>query len=187
MPTTHDAVTLGQVMQYNKINADPIAVCRLFCKGDVNELTMAEAERISATMIELINAGQPVFKPFIEIGEIQYGFHPDLNAVAVGEFVDMEEFCKSPTDHAHDFMAVVYRPVKRRIANRYEIESYQPGSIDHDPDVFKSVPFSVYRGALAFFLTLAAGFATNLAKYLASQPSEAMTTTAEGSQATTKV
>lgn len=165
LPASHDHVTLGQVMQYNRINSDPVAVCRLFCKGDVNQMTYAETVITAQTIVELMNMGEPVFKPFIEIGEITYGFHPDLNGMLVGEFIDMEEFCKEPTQNAHKFMSVIYRPVKRRIANRYEIEPYRPDSIEYHPEAFLDVPYSVYRGALAFFLTLAVGFVSSSSSY----------------------
>jgi len=165
LPASHDAITLGQVMQYNRINADPVAVCRLFCKGDVNQMTYAETVITAQTIVELMNMGEPVFKPFIEIGETTYGFHPDINGMLVGEFIDMEAFCKEPTQNAHKFMAIIYRPVKRRIGNKYEIIGYQPDSMDYNPDAFLDVPFSVYRGALAFFLTLAVGFTNSLDSY----------------------
>lgn len=156
-------------MRYNKINSNPIEICKTFCKGDVDQITYDEAIAIAETIIELMNLGEPIFKPFIEVEGIQYGFHPDINGMLVGEYIDMEAFCADPTNSAHKFMSVIYRPVKRRVGNRYEIVPYQPDGIDYNPEVMLSVPFSIYRGALAFFLTLAAGFVINLNNYSPNQ------------------
>jgi hypothetical protein len=169
LPSSHDRITLGQVMRYNKINADPVAVCKLFCKGDIEKATYNEVVVIAESIVELMNMGEPVFKPMVEIQGVEYWFHPDLSGMTTAEFVDMSAFCDNPSEDAHRFMAVIYRPLKRRVSNRYEIKSYQPDSIDYNPELFLDVPFSVYRGALAFFLTLAVGFVNNLSSYSPTQ------------------
>lgn len=181
LPKSHDAITIGQVMRYNKVNGNPIDVCKTFCKGDVDQVTYDEAMAIAETIVDLMNMGEPIFKPFIDIGGVQYGFHPDLNGMLVGEFIDMEAFCADPSNNAHKFMSVIYRPVKRRVGNRYEIQPYQPDSIEYHPDAFLDVPFSVYRGALAFFLTLAAEFESNLSSFSRNKIKQ-LTTTSENEQ-----
>lgn len=159
-------------MRYNKVNSNPIEICKTFCKGDVDQVTYDEAIAISETIVELMNMGEPIFRPFIEVDGVSYGFHPDLNGMLVGEYIDMEAFCGDPSNNAHKFMSVIYRPIKRRVGNRYEILPYQPEGIDYNPEAFLDVSFSVYRGALAFFLTLAAAFVSSSSSYFQSLMTE---------------
>jgi hypothetical protein len=168
MPTTHDDITLGQVMRYNFYPMNNTQIVKNFCTGNVNDLTLDECDLIADALLELLAESPVQFKPFITIDGIEYGFIPDMNAISTGEYIDLETFCATPSETAHKAMAVLYRPITIKVGKRYEIEKY---STKHQlyADEFKNVPYSVFTGASAFFLTLTTESENNLSRFSVAQ------------------
>jgi len=165
IPTNQNDITLIQVMTYNSSALDRIGVVKTFCSGDVNELSLDEADLISATVLELLNDGHPVFNPFVTINDVTYGFNPNLRKMSVSEFVDLDEYCKTPNTTAHNAMSVLYRPITMRIGKKYTIEKYSDTRALECAEELKHMPFDLYRGAIAFFLICQNHCMNNLSKY----------------------
>ena len=61
----------------------------------------------------------------IEIDEVRYGFHPDLDSLTLGEYADIETFVKMDIDkHLPEVMAILYRPIVEEKNEIYTIEPY---------------------------------------------------------------
>ena len=54
-----------------------------------------------------------------------YGFHPDLQDMTLGEYIDVDTFI-GDWSNIHTAMNVLYRPIKQRTGGKYLIEDYQP-------------------------------------------------------------
>ena len=64
-------------------------------------------------------------KRIIEINGVEYGFHPDLDSISLGEYADIEQFIKNGIDSSlPELMAVLYRPIKLKKNDIYIIEPY---------------------------------------------------------------
>ena len=67
----------------------------------------------------------------------------------MGEYVDIETFCKDSYKNLHKIMSVLYRPIVKEKGTRYSIEEYNPS--EYKEDEFKDFPLLVSMSALNFF------------------------------------
>ena len=93
----------------------------------------------------------PKFTPTFKIGDIEFGFIPELEEISFGEYVDLDSHLQS-WDNFHKAMAVLYRPIKTRKGDKYEIKDYDP-NIDMQ-ELMKFAPLDVCIAASVFFWTL---------------------------------
>ena len=56
-----------------------------------------------------------------------YGFHPDLQDMTLGEYIDVDTFI-GDWSNIHTAMNVLYRPIKQRTGGKYLIEDYDPNT-----------------------------------------------------------
>lgn len=90
---------------------------------------------------------------FITVDNVQYGFHPNLKDMTLGEFVDLETYTKDINVNLHKILSIVYRPVKKRENDKYIIEDYEPS--DERANLFKKhLTVKEFNGASVFFYNL---------------------------------
>jgi hypothetical protein len=94
---------------------------------------------------------KPQLVPTFTIGEQEFGFIPELDNITYGEFVDLDTYLQD-VQYMHKTMAVLYRPIKQKVKNRYLIEPYE--SAGKYADLMKQSPMSVALGAVLFFYRL---------------------------------
>jgi hypothetical protein len=93
-------------------------------------------------------------KRIIEINGVEYGFHPDLDSISLGEYADIEQFIKNGIDSSlPELMAVLYRPVKLKKNDIYIIDAYD-GDIRLRAEEMKLMSAEQVQSALVFFYTL---------------------------------
>jgi hypothetical protein len=93
----------------------------------------------------------PKFQPTFKIGDIEFGFIPELEEISFGEYVDLDSHLQS-WDNFHKAMSVLYRPIKTRKGDKYDIKDYDP-----NPDMqelMKFAPLDICIAASVFFWTL---------------------------------
>jgi len=89
---------------------------------------------------------------FIHIDGIEYGFEPNLSKMSYGAYLDVTKHENlSIDDNWAEVMSILYRPVKLRQRQLYEIEPYS-GKVDKER--FLKVTMDVHFGALFFFINL---------------------------------
>jgi hypothetical protein len=93
----------------------------------------------------------PKFQPTFKIGDIEFGFIPELEEISFGEYVDLDSHLQS-WDNFHKAMSVLYRPIKTRKGDKYDIKDYDP-NIDMQ-ELMKFAPLDVCIAASLFFWTL---------------------------------
>ena len=99
----------------------------------------------------------------VDFNGVKYGFIPNLSSISLGEFVDIEEYCKKPYDNLHKIMSVLYRPIIKERGERYNIEEYKPDEFEQDK--FKDFPIIESVSALSFFFRLGKQLKLALLKY----------------------
>ena len=111
-------------------------------------------DKAVASIANLVQSNkQPLVKTF-EVLNVKYGFVPALDEMSYGEYLDLTEYFKDPTEYAPIIMSIVYRPITKEISNMYEIEPYS-GTSDPKIELFKHVlTMDVVFGAISFFLDL---------------------------------
>jgi hypothetical protein len=93
----------------------------------------------------------PKFQPTFKIGDIEFGFIPELEEISFGEYVDLDSHLQS-WDNFHKAMSVLYRPIKTRKGDKYDIKDYDP-NIDMQ-ELMKFAPLDICIAASVFFWTL---------------------------------
>lgn len=136
--------------------ADDLALS-IFCGIDKDEQSLFPVNEIEdiKTILAGVFIQNPELQRFLKIGGVEYGFHPKLEDISIGEFVDLEEYMKDPIKNATKWMAILYRPVTKKLFNRHEIEPYHPDK--HDGSAFEDITMDVVQGALLFFYRLEIG------------------------------
>ena len=120
----------------------------------VKELSLRDVAVIFGKLAE-IQGGQSVeLKRVMEINGIDYGFHPDLSEITLGEYADIESFIKEGLEkNMPEIMAILFRPVLERKDNAYTIEAYD-GDITMRTEAMKKMSASQVQAALFFFSNL---------------------------------
>ena len=86
---------------------------------------------------------------------VEYGIIPDLSAITLGEYADLETFLSNNiTDNLCDIASVLFRPLTDRYEGGYSIESYDLQSAKKRSIAFKTLSSSQVQNALVFFWNL---------------------------------
>jgi hypothetical protein len=125
----------------------------IFCGirlADVAKIKLTSLNEMVLHFTNLFSA-KPEFKQTFKIGDIEFGFIPELEEITFGEYVDLDSHLQS-WDKFHKAMAVLYRPIKTRSGEKYEIAEYNPNK-DME-ELMQYAPLDVCIAASVFFWTL---------------------------------
>jgi hypothetical protein len=125
----------------------------IFCglnMRDVIKIKWSDVKELIAHFNELFKQKNE-FTPTFKIEGLEFGFIPNLEDITFGEYVDLENNI-TKIDNFHKAMAVMYRPIKTRSKDKYEIIPYT--GTDEFSDLMKFAPLDVVMSASLFFWTL---------------------------------
>ena len=141
----------------------------------VQELALSDVVAIMSKVGELQAKQDTKLKNLIEINEVEYGFHPDLDSITLGEYADIEQFIKEGIDSSlPELMAVLYRPIKEKKNGIYIIEAYD-GNIRMRAEEMKQMSAEQVQSALMFFFALGRKLSEIMPLYLMEQLKEMKT------------
>tara|TARA_R110000765_G_scaffold403162_1_gene499176 strand:- start:41 stop:643 length:603 start_codon:yes stop_codon:yes gene_type:complete len=118
----------------------------------IKELQLSDVALIMSKISELQVKEDTKLKRIIEINKIEYGIHPDLSEITLGEYADIEQLIKIGIEKKlPELMAVLYRPVKKKHKNGvYVIEAYD-GDIRMRAEEMKKMSAEQVQSAMVFF------------------------------------
>ena len=91
----------------------------------MKELSIRDVAIIMSKIAELQGEQDTVLKKVFEIEGVEYGMHPDLSELTLGEYADIESFIKAGFEkNMPEIMAVLFRPIKERNGSAYVIDAY---------------------------------------------------------------
>ena len=179
IPSSLNEITLRQYKQFldiqkeNKedrfLNAKMIQV---FCKVNLEQvmrLKLSDSESIVKIISDMFEEKPALVKKF-KIGKTEYGFHPELDAMTLGEYIDLDTFI-SDWDNIEKAMNVLYRPVLVSVKERYSIEDY---NIDTASDML-DMPMDAVMSAVFFLWNLGIELSTAMTNSLDNQETELLT------------
>ena len=175
IPTDLNEITLQQYQQFVKVKDKTTdnemmaeKMIQIFCDIELKEIInikFTEVQKLVAHFNKLFSE-TPKFAPTFKIKDMEFGFIPDLQNISFGEYVDLEENLKS-WDTYHKAMAVMYRPIKLKVKNSYELIEYT-GTAEYS-DLMKFAPLGVVLSSSVFFWTLGSELLTATIAYLESE------------------
>ncbi len=125
----------------------------IFCglkMKDVVKVKWSDVKSLTLHLNEIFKA-KPKFQATFKIKDMEFGFIPNLEDMTFGEYIDLESNI-SNVETFHKAMAVMYRPITKKVKDRYEIFEYK--GTDEFSDVMKYASLDVVLGATVFFSTL---------------------------------
>ena len=120
----------------------------------IEQLSLRDVALIMGRVSELQATTNSSFKRIVEIEGIEYGFHPNLDDITLGEYADLEQFIKvGLEENLANVMAVLYRPVVEKKNEVYTIEAYGEG-FQIRAEQMKKMSAEQVQSALVFFYNL---------------------------------
>tara|TARA_R100001443_G_scaffold103809_1_gene112264 strand:+ start:733 stop:1332 length:600 start_codon:yes stop_codon:yes gene_type:complete len=154
---------------------ETIAALSNIPKQLVKELALKDVAVLMSKIAELQQKQDTKLKRIIEIDGIEYGFHPDLDSITLGEYADIETFIKNGIEkHLAELMAVLYRPIKEKKNDIYIIDAYD-GNIRLRTEEMKKMSAEQVQSALVFFYNLGRELSAILPLYLMERLTEMQT------------
>ena len=151
---------------------ETIAALSNIPKQLIKELALKDVAILMSKIAKLQQKQDTNLKKIIEIEGIEYGFHPDLDSITLGEYADIETFIKNGIEnHLAELMAVLYRPIKEKKNDIYIIDSYD-GNIRLRTEEMKKMSAEQVQSALVFFYTFGKELSEILPSFLMEQLKE---------------
>ena len=121
----------------------------------IKQLSLRDVAIIMGKVAEIQAEQDSSLKRIIKIEGKEYGFHPNLDDITLGEYADLETFIKNGIEeHLPEVMAVLYRPVTEKTnSGVYTIEKYG-GDFTIRADKMKMMSAEQVQSALRFFFVL---------------------------------
>ena len=120
----------------------------------VKELPLKDVAIIMEKIAELQVEQSTLLKKVIEIDGVEYGMHPNLDSITLGEYADIETLIKDGLEkNMPELMAVLFRPVIEKSESNseaYTIEAYD-GEIAIRAEEMKKMSAEQVQSSLFFF------------------------------------
>jgi len=117
----------------------------------IKQLALSDVAAILNRVTELQDEKDSSLKQIIEVDGKEYGFHPQLSDITLGEYADIETFIKNGVqENLPEIMSVLYRPIVEKEGDAYIIEAYD-SNIDIRAEKFKKMKAENVESALVFF------------------------------------
>lgn len=153
---------------------------QLFCGIDLKDVAQIKyrtVEEITSNIITMFTKEHKFINRF-KIGNVEFGFIPNLEDITLDEYVDITTYIND-FDNMHKAMAVLFRPITANIPfyyfwkkkeYLYSIEPYKNTATYCD--VMKHAPLDATLGAIVFFYNLATELIISSLNYLETHKAE---------------
>ncbi len=174
IPTSLDEITLEQYQKFLSIAKDnpdgeflQHKMVEIFCGIDLKnaaKISYKDVNEITTNLSNLFLQKYDLKRTF-KLGNTEFGFITNLDEITLGEYTDLDKYI-SNWDMMHNAMAVLYRPITKKLKDKYQIEEYN-GSYTYC-EAMKFAPVDIALGAVVFFYNLGNEFIDMTASAIAS-------------------
>ena len=179
IPTSLKDITLRQYKKFLKLqekvtderllNAKMIEI---FCGikfEQVMLLKLSDSQEIIDLLLKIFESKPSLVSKF-KLNGIEYGFHPELDDLTLGEYIDLDTFI-GDWDNMEKAMNVLYRPVLVKMKDKYSIDSYVL-----ENDVFLlDMPMDAVMSSIFFLWNLGLDLSTIMTNSLDNKESQVLT------------
>jgi len=179
IPTDLSEITLRQYKHFLKIqktvddeNFLSAKIIEIFCKvrlEDVMQIKFNDSEFIVNTLTEMFEQKPNLVTKF-KLNNKVYGFHPQLDDLTLGEYIDLDTFV-GDWENIEKAMAVLYRPVVNKLKDKYTIEEYKVGK---DAELL-DMPMDAVLSSIFFLWNLGLDLSKAMMNYLDKEETQALT------------
>lgn len=172
VPTSLKDITLAkwlEVQEVYKVSTEEILtkmkVIQIICNipfDVICDIAVNDIDKIYSTIELMFN--QEIKIENFELNGIEYGFIPNLEEMSGAEFIDLEKYLKE--EDALSVMAVLYRPIVKKVDNLYQIEKYK--GAEKNRGAMVNAPSYNYVAATFFFMNLLKELMIGIPNYIQS-------------------
>jgi len=175
VPTTLNEIPLKSYQEFLKVqqgsnDEEFVAqkMIQIFCGIELKDIVKMKLTSLNELIVHFKNLFEqkPKFQPTFKIGSQEFGFITNLEEITFGEYVDLENNLLKWEDY-HKAMAVMYRPIKMKFKDKYEIVDYTPMEEMHE--LMKFTPVDIAISSSVFFWNLGSELLTATLTYLERQ------------------
>ena len=149
---------------------DTISVLSDIPKKVINELAIGDVAILLKKIADLQAKEDTKLKRIIKVDGIEYGFHPNLEEITLGEYADIETYLKNGLeDNLTKLIAVLYRPITEKDGKEYSIEAYGISDSRMRAKKFAKMKARDVNSSLVFFWNLGKELSIILPLYLMEQ------------------
>jgi len=172
VPTTLEEITLSQYQKFLKTQEGSndnefIAqkMVQIFCGIDFKDIVKMKLTDLNELILHFksLFEQKPKFQPTFKIGSQEFGFITKLEDITFGEYVDLENNLQKWETY-HKALAVMYRPVKMKFKDKYEIIDYT--TMPEMQDLMKFAPLDIAISSSVFFWNLGSELLQSSLSYL---------------------
>jgi hypothetical protein len=141
----------------------------IFCNVELKYVSQFKHKQIIQIVTTINNLFDkiPPFKNKFTLNGIDYGFIPNLDDISQGEYMDLDNYIVDVAN-LHRSMAVMFRPIKTKLKDKYIIEPYE-GS-DMYAEKMLDAPLDVVLASRVFFYHLGRELLKSTLIYLEGNP-----------------
>ena len=179
IPTSLKDITLRQYKRFLKVQKEidndlalNSKMIEIFCNIKLEKVMLLKLNDTNQ-IIEMITKTfeqKPSLVSKFKLNGIEYGFHPQLDDLTLGEYIDLDNFI-GDWDNMEKAMNVLYRPVIVKLKEKYSIEEYRVGTESELLDM----PMDAVMSSVFFLWNLGLELSTVMTNYLDNQNNEALT------------
>jgi hypothetical protein len=179
IPTSLSEITLRQYKRFLEVQKEidnDIALnskmIEIFCNVTLEKvmlLKLKDSQEIINILSEMFETKPSLVSKF-KLNGIEYGFHPQLDDLTLGEYIDLDNFI-GDWDNMEKAMNVLYRPILVKVKEKYSIEEYRVGTESELLDM----PMDAVMSSVFFLWNLGLELSTVMTNYLDNQDNEALT------------
>ena len=179
IPTDLSEITLRQYKHFLKIQKSvddesflSAKIIEIFCGVNLQEVMQIkfnDSEFIVDTLTEMFEQKPNLVSKF-KLNNKEYGFHPQLDDLTLGEYIDLDTFI-GDWENIEKAMAVLYRPVVNKLKDKYTIEDYKVG---RDADML-DMPMDAVLSSIFFLWNLGIDLSKAMMNYLDKEEVQALT------------
>jgi hypothetical protein len=160
IPTSLDEIPLKRYQDFLKVQSTSTdeefvaqKMIEIFCGVELKNVVKIKVTDLNDLIQHFTKlfSEKPKLKQTFVMGNYEFGFIPNLEDITFGEYVDLDAHVQNWSSY-HKAMAVLYRPIKTRTKNGYEIIDYEPNVAFQD--LMQYAPLSVAISASLFFWNL---------------------------------
>ena len=170
VPSNLSEISLKQYQKFLKLQESnensyflQCKMIEVFCNLDaksVRLLKISDADRVVDIINNMFEAKPDLIRTF-KIGGVEYGIIPDLDEISLGEYIDLDTYI-GDWQNMQIAMNVLYRPISKKIGNKYLIKEY---ALDAK-EKLEEIPMDVVLGSIFFLWNLGIDLSKTMVNYL---------------------
>ena len=179
IPTSLKDITLGQYKRFLKLE-DSIEderflnakMIEIFCGIELEQvmlLQVRDSQEIVNILSQLFDEKPTLVKRF-KLNEVDYGFHPQLDNLTLGEYIDLDTYI-GDWENMEKAMNVLYRPVIVKLKDKYTIDEY----VVQNDDLLLDMPMDAVMSSIFFLWNLGLDLAKTMTNSLEEGEEKALT------------